>query len=138
MSWSTPAQELIDRLPADWEGLWSLVHALALASLNLATTVPLAAGVQLSYAAMDFRDAQDEVEWARPNIRCSSQIVRLGHVNVDELEEARELLGRLAAVALDRAVTLTTVEPMLADQAALARAMARLVTGRAKVLGSVR
>ena len=90
----------------------------------------------ISYAAMDFRDAQDELEWARPNLRATAAAVRLGHVrDVDDAVEARAILDQLAAAALDRAAALAEVELDLSDQAALSRVMARLITGRAKVTG---
>lgn len=135
-TWTQPAQTLISEATTGWEGIWSLTYAAGFGALNLAMSVPLGVGVSISYAAMDFRDAQDELEWARPNLRATAAAVRLGHVrDVDDAVEARAILDQLAAAALDRAAALAEVELNLSDQAALSRVMARLITGRAKVTG---
>ena len=135
-TWTQPAQTLISEATAGWEGIWSLTYAAGFGALNLAMSVPLGVGVSISYAAMDFRDAQDELEWARPNLRATATALRLGHVrDVDDTAEARAILDQLAAAALDRAAALAEVELDLSDQAALSRVMSRLITGRAKVTG---
>src|SRR5665647_3418623 len=77
-TWTQPAQALISEATAGWEGIWSLTYAAGFGALNLAMSVPLGVGVSISYAAMDFRDAQDELEWARPNLRATAAAVRLG------------------------------------------------------------
>ena len=135
-TWTQPAQTLMSEAAAGWEGIWSLTYAAGFGALNLAMSVPLGVGVTISYAAMDFRDAQDELEWVRPHLRATAAAVRLGHIHdIDDAGEAREILSELAAAALNRAAALAEVELDLADQAALSRVMARLITGRAKVTG---
>lgn len=135
-TWTQPAQTLIADAPPGWEGIWSLTYAAGFGALNLAMGVPLGVGVSISYAAMDFRDAQDELEWARPNLPATATALRLGEMGgVVDPGEARAILDQLAAVALDRAAALAEVELDLSDQAVLARVMARLITGRAKVTG---
>ena len=47
--------------------------------------------------------------------------------------EARAIIDELAAAALDRAALVTEHEQT--DQAALARIMTRLITGRARITG---
>jgi len=134
--WAQPAGVLIEQADPGWEGIWALTFAVGHAAINLSLAVPLGLSVELTYAAMDFRDAQDELEWARPSLRATATAVRLGHVrDVDDAVEARVILDRLAAAALDRAAALAEVELDLSDQAALSRVMARLITGRAKVTG---
>lgn len=135
-TWTAPAQNLLEHATTGWEGIWSLTYAAGFGALNLAMSVPLGVGVSISYAAMDFRDAQDELEWARPGLRASGTAVRLGHVRaLEDSAEARVILDRLAGAALNRAAALAEVELDLADQAALSRVMARLITGRAKITG---
>jgi hypothetical protein len=134
-TWTRPAQGLIAEASTGWEGIWSLTYTAGFGALNLAMSVPLGVGVSISYAAMDFRDAQDELEWARPNLRATATAVRLGHVRDLDATEARAILDQLAGAALDRAAALAEVELDLSDQAALSRVMARLITGRAKVTG---
>lgn len=134
-TWTEPAQALIAEATTGWEGIWSLTYAAGSGALQLAMSVPLGVGVSISYAAMDFRDAQDELEWARPGIRSSATALRLGFVRELDATEARAVLDRLAAAALDHAAALAEVETDLADQASLSRVMARLITGRAKVTG---
>lgn len=135
-TWTEPATALIAEATTGWEGIWSLTYAAGFGALNLAMAVPLGVGVSISYAAMDFRDAQDELEWARPGLRASGTAVRLGHVRaLEDTTEARVILDRLAGAALNRAAALADVELDLADQAALSRVMARLITGRAKIAG---
>jgi hypothetical protein len=133
-TWTEPAQALICEATGGWEGIWSLTYAAGFGALNLAMSVPVGVGVSISYAAMDFRDAQDELEWARPHLRATAPAVRLGHLrSLDDAPEARAILDQLAGAALDRAAALAEVELALGDQAALSRVMARLITGRAKV-----
>ena len=134
-TWTEPATALIAEATTGWEGIWSLTYAAGCGALNLAMAVPLGVGVSISYAAMDFRDAQDEIEWARPEVRSAGTVVRLGLVRDMDTAEARSILDRLAATALDHAAALAEIETELADQAALSRVMARLITGRAKVTG---
>lgn len=134
-TWGGPAEVLLHDADTGWSGIWALTHTAAMGALNLAMTVPLGVGVSVSYAAMDFREAQDELEWARPDVRTTVTPVRLGTVRPEDANEARAILDRLAAAALDRAAALAEVETDLPSQAALSRVMARLITGRAKVTG---
>lgn len=135
-TWDEPARALISDATSGWEGIWSLTNTAVIGALDLAMSVPLGVGVSISYAAMDFRDAQDELEWARPGIRATADIVRLGPVRTaDDTARARAILERLAGAALDLAASLAEVETDFSDQAALARVMARLITARAKVTG---
>jgi hypothetical protein len=127
---------LIAGAATGWDGIWSLTYAAGFGALHLAMSVPLGVGVSISYAAMDFRDAQDELEWARPGLRASRDAVRLGGVHTpQDTAEARTILDQLAAAALNRTAALAEIEQDLADQAALSRVMARLITARAKVSG---
>lgn len=134
-TWTGPAEVLLNDAETGWSGIWALTHTAAMGALNLAVTVPLGVGVSISYAAMDFREAQDELEWARPDVRTTATPARLGAVRPEDAREARAVLDRLAAAALDRAAALAEVETNLAAQASLSRVMARLITGRAKVTG---
>jgi hypothetical protein len=133
-TWTGPAEVLLNGADAGWSGIWTLTHTAAMGALNLAMTVPLGVGVSISYAAMDFREAQDELEWAHRDVRTATP-VRLGAIRPEDAGEARAVLDRLAAAALDRAAALAQVETDLPAQAALSRVMARLITGRAKVTG---
>ena len=135
-NWHGTATTLITTASPGWEGIWALTYAAGFGALQLALSVPLGVGVSISYAAMDFRDAQDELEWARPGLRASGTPVRLGHVrDPADTTEARVILDRLAGAALNHAAALAEVETDLADQAALSRVMSRLITARAKVTG---
>ncbi|WNB86144.1 hypothetical protein [Cellulomonas sp. ATA003] len=134
-TWGGPAELLLRDADTGWSGIWALTHTAAMGALNLAMTVPLGVGVSVSYAAMDFREAQDELEWARPDVRTDAAPVRLGTVRPEDANEARAILDRLVAAALDRAAALAELETDLLSQAALSRVMARLITGRAKVTG---
>lgn len=134
-TWTRSAERLLGEADRSWSGIWALTHAAAMGALNMAMTVPLGVGVSISYAAMDFREAQDELEWARPDIRGAAAPVQFGALRPEDVAEAREVLDRLAASALNRAASLAEVESDLGAQAALSRVMARLITGRAKISG---
>ena len=134
-TWTRSAETLLSEADQSWSGIWALTHTAAMGALNMAMTVPLGVGVSISYAAMDFREAQDELEWARPDIRGAAAQVQFGALRPDDVPEAREVLDRLAASALNRAAGLAEVETDLGAQAALSRVMARLITGRAKISG---
>src|SRR5665647_1889983 len=97
-TWTQPAQTLISEATAGWEGIWSLTYAAGFAALNLAMSVPLGVGVSISYAAMDFRDAQDELEWARPNLRATAaEQIRIGagELRTDRFWSADEALAAI-------------------------------------------
>jgi hypothetical protein len=134
-TWTRSAETLLGEADQSWSGIWTLTHAAAMGALNMAMTVPLGVGVSISYAAMDFREAQDELEWARPDIRGAGAPVQFGALRPEDVAEARDVLDRLAASALNRAAGLAEVETDLGAQAALSRVMARLITGRAKISG---
>ena len=134
-TWTRSAETLLSEADQSWSGIWALTHTAAMGALNMAMTVPLGVGVSISYAAMDFREAQDELEWARPDIRGAAAQVQFGALRPDDVPEAREVLDRLAASALNRAAGLAEIETDLGAQASLSRVMARLITGRAKISG---
>src|SRR5665647_2948326 len=71
-TWTQPAQALISEATAGWEGIWSLTYAAGFGALNLAMSVPL--GVAEVHRRVGDRhpDAQDELEWARPNLRATA------------------------------------------------------------------
>src|SRR5665648_192256 len=97
-TWTQPAQTLISEATAGWEGIWSLTYAAGFGALNLAMSVPLGVGVSISYAAMDFRDAQDELEWARPNLRAgAAEQIRIGagELRTDRFWSADEALAAI-------------------------------------------
>jgi hypothetical protein len=134
-AWTHTAETLARDAGQGWPAIWTLTQAAAIGALNLAITVPLGVGVSVSYAAMDFREAQDEVEWAHPEVRAGTTASVFGPLRPEDSGQARDALDRLAALALTHAATLAETETNLAAQAALSRVMARLITGRAKLTG---
>ena len=134
--WTPPARVLVEQADPGWGGIWSLTYAAAHAAINLALAVPLGVAVDLTYAAMDFREAQDELEWARPDLPARCAAVNLGQLDPTEGEaRARLVIDQLAGAALDRAVALAATDLTVPDLLCLARVTPRLFTGRAKVTG---
>src|SRR5665647_1515821 len=100
--WAQPAGVLIEQADPGWEGIWALTFAAGHAAINLSLAVPLGASVELTYAAMDFREAQDELEWARPDLPRRCAAVNLGQVHPAEGEAgARAVIDLLATAALN-------------------------------------
>jgi len=134
--WARPAGVLIEQADPGWEGIWALTFAAGHAAINLSLAVPLGLSVELTYAAMDFREAQDELEWARPDLPRRCAAVNLGQVHPTEGEAgARAVIDLLATAALERAVALATTDLEIPDLLCLVRVMPKLFTGRAKVTG---
>jgi hypothetical protein len=134
--WTAPARVLVDQSDPGFDGIWTLTYAAAHAAINLGLAVPLGVAVDLTYAAMDFREAQDELEWARPDLAARCAAVNLGQFDPAEGEaRARLVIDQLATAGLDRAVALAATDLPVPDLLCLARVMAKLFTGRAKVTG---
>ena len=91
-TWTAPAQNLLEHATTGWEGIWSLTYAAGFGALNLAMSVPLGVGVSISYAAMDFRDAQDELEWVRPHLRATA--VKHPATRDDDLHQCQQQCDR--------------------------------------------
>jgi len=106
--------------------------------VNLGLAVPLGVAAELTYAAMDFREAQDELEWARPDLPRRCAAVNLGQVHPAEGEAgARAVIDLIATAALERTVALATTDLAIPDLLCLVRVMPKLFTGRAKVTGRI-
>ncbi|MCR6494501.1 hypothetical protein [Cellulomonas sp. P24] len=134
--WTAPAEVLTDQADPGWEGIWTLTYAAGHAAINLGLAVPLGVAVDLAYAAMDFREAQDELEWAHPDLPARCAAVDLGQLDPTEGEpRARLIIDQLATAALHRAIALATTDLDVPDLLCLARVTPKLFTGRAKVTG---
>lgn len=67
-TWDTPAATLLEHVADGWEGLWSLLYAASHATVKLSLSVPLTTSVDLKFAAMDIREARDELEWLHEHL----------------------------------------------------------------------
>ncbi|KQT01303.1 hypothetical protein ASG23_06960 [Cellulomonas sp. Leaf395] len=129
---------LIEQAAADWEGLWSLLYAASHATLRLSIGVPLAPGVDLTFAAMDIREARDELEWLDDGLVERGAPVDLGVLRpTDDVNAARLVLDRLLATALDRASRLADGASEVEEFACLTRVTNKLFTARTAILGRV-
>jgi len=104
--WQEPASALVERGEPGWAGLWELLDAAGHAALTLSLAVPLGAGVDLAFAAIELGEARDELEWAREDLTARAP-VRLGPLHIgDSVDGARRVVGRLVEAAIDRALVL--------------------------------
>jgi hypothetical protein len=137
-TWEGPAKVLIEHAAAGWEGLWSLLYAASHATLKLSLGVPLATGVDLTFAAMDIREARDELEWLDDGLVERGAAVDLGVLRpTDDVDAARLVLNQLLAAALDRAGQLADGATEVEEFACLTRLTNKLFTARTVILGRV-
>lgn len=137
-TWEAPAMVLIEHADAGWEGLWSLLYAASHATLRLSLGVPLATGVDLTFAAMDIREARDELEWIDERLVEGGAAVDLGVLRpTDDVDAARLVLDRLLQAALDRAGRLADGATEVEEFACLTRVTSKLFSARTAILGRV-
>lgn len=137
-AWEAPARVLIEQAETGWEGLWSLLYAASHATLRLSIGVPLAPGVDLTFAAMDIREARDELEWIDAGLVERGAPVDLGVLRpTDDVGAARLVLDRLLEAALDRAGRLADGASEVEEFACLTRITSKLFTARTAILGRV-
>lgn len=137
-TWEAPARALIERAETSWEGLWSLLYATSHATLKLSLGVPLSTGVDLTFAAMDIREARDELEWIDDGLVERGAPVDLGVLRpTDDVDAARLVLDRLLEAALDRASRLADGATDVEQFACLTRVASKLFTARTAILGRV-
>lgn len=135
-TWEAPASILIEHADVGWEGLWSLLYAASHATLRLSLGVHLGAGVDLTFAAMDIREARDELEWLDHELVERGSPVDLGILRpTDDVDAARLVLDRLLEAALDRASRLADGSREVEEFACLARVTSKLFTARTAILG---
>ncbi|KQY41861.1 hypothetical protein ASD18_19680 [Cellulomonas sp. Root137] len=129
---------LIEHAATGWEGLWSLLYAASHATLKLSLGVPLATVVDLTFAAMDIREARDELEWLDNGLIERGTAVDLGVLRpTDDIDAARLVLDRLLKAALDRASLLADGATEVEEFACLTRVTNKLFTARTAILGRV-
>lgn len=137
-TWDTPARVLIEHAAPGWEGLWSLLYAASHATLRLSLGVPLATGVDLTFAAMDIREARDELEWLDDGLVERGAAVDVGALRpTDDVDAARLVLDQLLDAAVGRARSLTDGATEVEEFACLTRVTNKLFTARTAILGRV-
>ncbi|WP_372595199.1 hypothetical protein [Actinotalea sp.] len=137
ITWQQPADVLVERAPATWHGLWTLLYAAGHATHTLALTVPMIEGLDLTLAAMDLHQAREELEWVHPELADQAPAVSLGLLPArDDVDAARAVVDQLVLAALDRIADLAPTGDLNSpDEAALLAAnralrSARTVTAR--------
>ena len=106
VSWTQPAQELVDRLGIGMDALWSLIYAAQVGALSLALVEPLDEDLSLTEAGMDLADALGELEWVCPELTAGSVAVDLGPAPLDDVSACRAAIAGLLAAAVDVVVAL--------------------------------
>lgn len=141
VSWTGPARELVDRLGAGVDALWSLAYSAQSGALRLATVEPLDEDFALSEAAMDLADALGEIEWARPELTGVAITVDLGPPCWDDVIAYRDAIAGLLAAAIDVVVALLrdpAEELDTPDVLALARVVHLVGSAHQRVTGHLR
>lgn len=137
-TWEAPARVLIEPGPATWDRLWSLVYAAGRAASTLSLSVPFSQGVPLTYAALDLREARDELEWLDSNLAHDALAVDLGPFRpTDDGVAARDVIGQLAGAALDLASALADRGTSPAELNTLTRVSGKVFSARAAIAGAL-
>jgi hypothetical protein len=132
-TWDDAAKVLLERAHWGWEGIWTLTYAAGRATAALGMVAPMADAVELTYAAMDLREAREELEWVRPDLPQRCPAVTIGLPNPVDDGVARDVITRLITAALTRAETLLCTDLDLGDLSCLSRTMAKLHSARRTV-----
>lgn len=138
IAWQGPAQGLLERAPADWDGLWTVLFAAAHATSTLALSLPVVEGLDLTLTAMDLHQAREEVDWARPDLRDTATTVSLGILPLhDDPQAARQVIDDLVVAAMNRVADLAPNEDDLAhpDTAALVTVLGLLRSAHQSLTG---
>ncbi|WP_129338623.1 hypothetical protein [Cellulomonas endophytica] len=98
--WAAPTAIVIDTADRSWAGIWSLLYLVGKATFTLSLAVPLHQAVPLTFAALDLREARDELEWIYPELPHTCPAVTLGPLPIvlDDHEPRAVLLHALTAV----------------------------------------
>jgi hypothetical protein len=101
VSWTQPAQELVDRLRVGLDALWSLIYAAQSGALQLALVEPLDEDLSLTTAGMDLAEALSELEWVRPELAACSVAFDPGPAPLDDVTACRATIADLLTTAVD-------------------------------------
>ena len=138
IAWRGPVQGLLERAPADWDGLWTVLFAAAHATSTLALSLPVVEGLDLTLTAMDLHQAREELDWARPGLRDTATTVSLGILPLhDDPQDARQVIDDLVVAAMNRVADLSPNEDDLAhpDTAALVTVLGLLRSAHQSLTG---
>jgi hypothetical protein len=129
-TWDTAAKVLLECTDESWEGIWALTYAAGRATAALGVVAPMADAVELTYAAMDLREAREELEWIRPDLPARCPAVTIGPPDPGDNGIARAVITGLITAALSRAETLLCADLDLGDLASLTRTIMKLHSAR--------
>jgi hypothetical protein len=93
--WLEPGRRLTD-LAAGWEGLWSLLVTARQAALALVVLPGLDDDLTFTEAALDLREAVEELEWVQPGLPPRAVSVDLSDAPLHEVNACRTAVGRPA------------------------------------------
>jgi len=99
-SWIEPARRLADGT-AGWDGLWSLLFTARRAVLHLALLPGLDDDLVFTEAALDLREAVEELEWVHGDLPLRAAAVDLGEAPLDQVSACGAAVTGLLAAALD-------------------------------------
>ena len=122
-SWTEPTRLLIGAHPPGVGGLWSLLHTAELAVMHLAMDSRRDVDLVFTCAAIDLREAVEELEWHYPALPEATGFLDLGRAPADDVDgECEQALTGLLDAALGLAGELLQ-DPAgdLAEVLALAR-----------------
>ncbi|WP_426592634.1 hypothetical protein ACPPVS_12745 [Cellulomonas sp. McL0617] len=136
-AWNEPASALLERGAPGWAGLCALLDAASHGALTLSLAVPLGAGVDLTFAAIELGEAREELTWSRRR-PSSDATSRLGPLHVrDDLGEALQIIEHLVDVAIDRTLTLDDDEATPDDLDCLGKVLRKLHNARQELASAV-
>jgi hypothetical protein len=102
VTWSEPARVLATGLPGrGLAGLWVLLHTAELAALRMVLLPALDDDLAFTDAALELREAVEELEWLHPDLPLRASAVDFGAAPLDQVGASRAAVAGLLVAALD-------------------------------------
>jgi len=121
VSWLEPAKRIAD-VAAGWDGLWCLLVTARREALALAVLPGLDDDLRFTEAALDLREAVEELEWLHPDLPLRAVTVEFGDAPLDKVNACRTAVTGLLTAALATARQLNSLPGELNTAAVLALA----------------
>jgi hypothetical protein len=135
MSWTEPAHVLIDRVPRDLGGLWSLLYAAELGAVHQTSAVGVDGDVV--GVVIDLREAVEELEWQHPDVDRGQAAIDLKPPETGGAgNECEAVLASLLGAAVGMCADLIRDPTMsVADVLMLARVVTLVTSGHLRLTG---
>ena len=132
-SWTEPVDILIEGMPVNLAGLWSLLATGALAAAELAMLPVIDDDRSLTRASQDLRAAADALEKAHPHLPVLGVVLDVGRARLDDVTGCRTAVDHLIIAALRTTTDLLDQEITTAQLLALSWVVPLMVSAHTRV-----